>query len=193
MVVVPLVGCALLWGAVLLAPYPRERLDGTSTFPESRRIRAADGTLLREVVGNDGTRAQWRPLAELSPWLPAATIAVEDARFFQHKGVDARAVARASLQYLRHGEVVSGASTITMQLARLLGHQPRSPWGKLGQAFDALRIERRFDKQVILEQYLNRAPYGASCTGAEAASLRYFGKPASHLSLAEASLLAGLP
>ena len=190
---VPLVGCALLCGAVLLAPYPRERLDGTSTFPESRRIRAANGTLLREVVGTDGTRAQWRPLAELSPWLPAATIAVEDARFFQHKGVDARAVARASLQYLRHGEVVSGASTITMQLARLLGHQARSPWGKLGQAFDALRIERRFDKQVILEQYLNRAPYGACCTGAEAASLRYFGKPASHLSLAEASLLAGLP
>jgi penicillin-binding protein 1C len=189
----PLVGWALLWGAVRLAPYPGERLDGPLTFPESRRIRAADGTLLREVAGPDGTRALWRPLAELSPWLPEATIAVEDARFFHHAGVDLRAVARALLQDLRHGGVVSGASTLTMQLARLLGHQPRSTRGKLGQSFDALRIERRLDKQTILEQYLNRAPYGAGCTGAEAASLRYFGKPSSHLSLAEAALIAGLP
>ena len=190
-VAVPLAAWLLLRVVLLLSPYPRERLDGT--FPESRRIRAADGALLREVAGVDGTRAQWRPLAELSPWLPEATIAVEDGRYFQHSGVDVRAVARALLQSVRHGEVVSGASTITMQLARLLGHQKRSAWGKLGQAFDALRIERSFDKQVILEQYLNRAPYGACCTGAEAASLRYFGKPSSHLSLAEASLLAGLP
>jgi penicillin-binding protein 1C len=191
--VVPLLVWLGLQGALWLAPYPRERLEGAATFPESRRLLAADGTLLREVTGTDGTRARWRSLAELSQWLPAATIAVEDARFHQHGGVDGRAVLRALLQDLRHGEVVSGASTITMQLARLLGHQPRSVRGKLGQAFDALRIERRFDKQVILEQYLNRAPYGPCCTGAEAASLRYFGKPASHLSLAEATLLAGLP
>ena len=133
-VAVPLAAWLLLRVVLLLAPYPRERLDGT--FPESRRIRAADGTLLREVAGVDGTRAQWRPLAELSPWLPEATIAVEDGRYFQHPGVDVRAVARALLQGARHGEVVSGASTITMQLARLLGHQPRSAWGKLGQAFE---------------------------------------------------------
>jgi penicillin-binding protein 1C len=123
-VAVPLAAWILLWGGLLLAPYPRERLSGTFTFPESRRIQAADGTLLREVTGADGTRAEWRPLAELSPWLPEATIAVEDARFFRHAGVDVRSVARALLQDLRHGEVVSGASTITMQLNSKPSSQP---------------------------------------------------------------------
>jgi penicillin-binding protein 1C len=189
----PFVALALVWLAVLLFPYPRERLAHQSAFPESWRIRAADGTLLREVVGTDGTRAQWQPLIELSPWLAEATIAVEDARFFRHRGVDGRAVARALLQAVRHGQAGSGASTLTMQLARLAGQQPRNFRGKLSQAFDALRIERQLDKSTILEHYLNRAPYGASCTGVEAASLRYFGKPSSHLSLAEAALIAGLP
>jgi penicillin-binding protein 1C len=187
----PVFACGLLWCALMLAPYPQARLQ--ASFPESRRIRARDGSLLREVMGDDGTRAEWRPLAEMSAWLPAATVAVEDRRFFEHAGVDGRAVGRALLQNVRHAEVVSGASTLTMQLARLLGHQPRSGWGKLSQAFDALRIERRLNKAAILEQYLNRAPYGPCCTGAEAASRRYFGKPSSHLSLAEATLLAGLP
>jgi penicillin-binding protein 1C len=187
----PVVASGVLWCALMLAPYPQAPL--AAPFPESRRIRARDGSLLREVSGDDGTRAEWRPLAEMSAWLPAATVAVEDRRFFEHAGVDGRAVGRALLQNVRHGEVVSGASTLTMQLARLLGHQPRSGWGKLGQAFDALRIERRLRKSTILEQYLNRAPYGPCCTGVEAASQRYFGKPSSHLSLAEAALISGLP
>src|SRR5690606_10220232 len=134
----------------------------------------------------------YKPLDELSPWVVQATLAVEDRRFFRHHGVDLRGVARAMVSNVRAGRVVSGASTISMQTARLHAHHPRSGWGKVWQAIDALRLERVASKEQILEQYLNRAPYGAGTRGVEAASLRTFGKASKHLSLAEAALLAGL-
>ncbi len=186
---------ALVAGAAYVAlvvarPYPVEALDG---FPDSVRIRDRGGRLLREVVNGDGQRARWTPLAEISPQVVAATIAVEDRRFFSHRGVDPAALARAVLQCLRAGRPVSGASTLTMQLARLLRPHPRTLGGKLGEIVDALRLERAASKEVVLEQYLNRVPYGPGLVGVEAASLRYFGKPSAHLSLGEAALLAGLP
>jgi len=171
-----------------MRPYPPEALR----FPESWRVRDRDGALLREVVNERGERARWLPLAEISPLLADATVAVEDQRFFEHGGVDRRAVVRAARDNLRSLRIVSGASTLTMQLARLL--QPgRSRWYKPMEAIDAWRLERALTKSGLLEQYLNRAPYGAGTVGVEAASRRYFGKPTTHLSLAEASLLAGLP
>jgi penicillin-binding protein 1C len=171
-------------------PYPVGELDG---FRDSVRILDREGRLLREAANGDGQRARWTPLAEISPQVVAATIAVEDARFFSHPGVDPASVARAVLQCLRAGRPVSGASTLTMQLARLVRPHPRTLGGKLGEIVDALRLERAVRKDVVLEQYLNRAPYGPGLVGVEAASQRYFGKPSAHLSLAEAALLAGLP
>jgi penicillin-binding protein 1C len=174
-----------------LLPYPEESFQHRAD--ESWRLYDREGTLLREAVGETGSRAEWMPLADLSPWVAAATVAVEDWRFYRHGGIDWLSVARATRQNIQAGHVVSGASTLSMQLARLLSSQPRTLGGKLSQAWDARRIEAAIGKEQILEQYLNRAPYGAGAVGVEAASRRYFGKPSSHLSLAEAALVAGLP
>ncbi|MCW5801536.1 MAG: penicillin-binding protein 1C, partial [Deltaproteobacteria bacterium] len=158
----------------------------------STRIHDASGRLLREDVAG-GARSRWVPLAQISPIVVAATIATEDAHFRDHGGVRWRSVARATGQLLAHRRVVSGASTITMQVVRLVHPHGRGVTGKLGEMVDALRLERAVDKDAILEQYLNRSPFGANTIGVEAASQRYFGKPSLHLSLAEAALLAGLP
>lgn len=165
-------------------------LDG---FAQSVRFTDRDGVVLREVVGSGGERAQWRSLDQISPLLQDATIAVEDARFFEHDGIDAVGVMRALHDNVRAGRVVSGASTLSMQLARLIEPSPKNVIGKLGEMVRARRLERALDKSAILEQYLNRAPYGGGIIGVQAASLRYFGKDNLHLGLAEAALIAGLP
>ena len=182
---------ALFMSAIILFPLSAERI--TTNYPESRRIFDRQGRLLREVVNADGARAQWAELEGISPFVIAATLAIEDADFYGHSGINWRSVARAAWQNVSNGRRISGASTITMQLARLLFGYPRKLSGKLWQAFDALRLERAIAKDAILEQYLNRAFYGAGAIGIEAASQRYFGKPNAHLSLAEAALLSGLP
>lgn len=184
-------GYLLLVFGLWLKPFSLEEFQ--AGYSDSHRIFSRQGKLLREAVNPAGVRARWMPLNDISPLVVAASIAVEDARFYSHSGVDLLAVGRAMMQNIAAGRVVSGASTITMQLSRLLYHHSHSMFGKLGQAFDAVRMERIADKKTILEQYLNRAPYGAGTIGIEAASQRYFGKPNLHLSLAEASLLAGLP
>ena len=171
--------------------YPIE--DLTTRYPDSVRLLDADGQLLREAVNPDGLRARWTPLERLSPLVVAATIAVEDARFYDHPGVDLIGVGRATVDNLTSGRIVSGASTLTMQLARRVHPHPKDLAGKLGEALEALRIERLLDKPQILEQYLNRVYYGAGAVGVEAASQRYFSKPSAHLTVAEAALLAGLP
>lgn len=139
---------------------------------------------------------QWcfdRDLDAFSPWLIQATIAVEDQRFYRHPGVDVVAISRATLQNLFGRRLVSGASTLTMQVVNLTSQDSRSLPGKLLQAWRALRLERYADKQAVLRSYLNNAPYGLNLVGAEAAARRYFGKPAVELTLPEAALLAGLP
>ena len=188
---VPFLLYLLLELVLFLSPLHVEHLR--AHFPESRRILDSQGRLLREVVNSQGARAKWVDLQDISPLVIDATIAVEDARFYSHSGIDILSVVRALRQNVTSGRVVSGASTITMQLSRLLFNHSHSMWGKLKQAFDALRLERAIDKNAILEQYLNRAFYGSGTIGIEAASLKYFGKPNTHLSLAEAALLAGLP
>ena len=132
-------------------------------------------------------------LQEISPWLILATVAAEDKRFFSHGGVDLRSVARAVWQNSREGRAVSGASTITQQLARALRPRPRTLRGKLSEMFSALRLEAEASKEEILEGYFNGVSYGPRLTGAEAAARDYFGLPARDLSLAQAALLAGLP
>jgi penicillin-binding protein 1C len=131
-------------------------------------------------------------LDQLSPWLVPATLAAEDARFYRHPGLDPLAIARALSQALSHGRIVSGASTLTQQLARQLFERPRGWLGKAQEAALALRLEAALDKRAILEAYFNRVDYGPRIRGVQAASRYYFDKPAAALSLAEAAALAAL-
>ncbi|MCX8036654.1 MAG: penicillin-binding protein 1C [Candidatus Sumerlaeia bacterium] len=181
---------ALAAVAVLLWPMDTERYLGVRASGE---MQDRTGRLLYAFLNAD---AQWcfaRDLGEISPRLIAATIAVEDQRFRRHWGVDPLALVRAAWQNLRHRRIVSGASTLTMQVVKRGGKPTRSLAGKVWQAVEAVRLELRANKDAILAAYLNGAPYGLNLVGCEAAARRYFGKPASELTLAEAALLAGLP
>ena len=181
---------AALAACWVLFPFPTDRLD---RWPASPVVYDRHGRTLFSMVGNDD---QWRrpvPLELISSWLTQATIAVEDERFYSHSGVDPLAVARAIGQDIRHCRIVSGASTITMQIARMMDDRPRTWRAKLVESFRALQLEHRRNKSSILETYLNIAPYGGNLRGVEAAAQVYFGKHAADLSLGEAAMLAGLP
>lgn len=132
-------------------------------------------------------------LEAVSPWLVVATLAAEDKRFFDHRGVDVQAVMRAALQNAHAGRIVSGGSTLTQQLVRQLEPRPRTLTGKAREAWRALRLERKAGKAEILEAYLNTVFYGQGAYGVEAAAQIFFQLPARDLSLAQAALLAGLP
>lgn len=123
----------------------------------------------------------------------AMLIAYEDQRFLSHPGVDALAILRAVGQNLRHGRTISGASTLTMQTARLLEPRPRTLRNKLIEAFRAWQLERRYSKDEILAIYATLAPMGGNREGIDTAARHYFGKPASALSIAESAWLIALP
>jgi penicillin-binding protein 1C len=181
---------AALLLAALLTPFPAELREGASS---SVRVLDNRGRLLREVRATDGKRA--RPLtdAELHGPLANAMIAAEDRRFRSHHGVDVLALGRAIATSLAHRRIVSGASTLTMQLARTVHPRPKSLGGKFLEMALALRIEASLEKDEILRAYLERVDFGPGLRGAGAASLAIFDKPLTSLSTAEAALLAGLP
>jgi penicillin-binding protein 1C len=178
--------------AALFTPLPPELRAG-SHRDESVRFLDRNGGLLREVRADDATRSRWVSWEDVGANVKMAILAAEDRRFDLHAGVDPFAVVRAVASSLWHRRLVSGASTITMQLARLVRPHRRDGVGKLGEMALALRIEASLSKHEILEQYLNRAPFGEGVRGIEAASRLYLDKPASELSLAEAAALAGIP
>jgi penicillin-binding protein 1A len=133
------------------------------------------------------------PLQAISPHLIAAIVAVEDQRFYEHGGVDVIRIAGAGLANLREGRRAQGGSTLTQQLARQSFLTPDKTYTrKLQEALLAIRIEREYTKDEILELYLNKMYFGAGLYGAEAAALGYFGKPARDLTVDEAALIAGL-
>ena len=150
------------------------------------------GLPLRSTRAADGSDARWVVYDRIDPDVINAFVAVEDKRFWEHHGVDWLAVARAAKANLRAGQTVSGASTITMQLARLLQPAERSWTGKIAQALWAARLEAHLGKQQIMEQYLNRVQLGQGTVGVAAASALYFGASASELSIGQAATLAGL-
>ncbi len=160
----------------------------------STEIVDRDGALLRAFATPDG---RWRFKAERSTIdteLVKMLIAYEDRRFDNHHGVDPYAMGRAFLQFVKHGRIVSGGSTITMQVARLLEpREERSLVAKLRQMARAIQIERRLSKDEILSLYLTLAPYGGNIEGVRAASLAWFGKEPKKLALSEAALLVALP
>ncbi len=120
-------------------------------------------------------------------------VAYEDRRFFDHHGVDVLAILRASYLLARHGRIVSGASTLTMQTVRLLDRQAPGLLGKIRQAALAIKLERQLDKQAILSLYLTLAPFGGNIEGVRAASLHYFGTEPANMSVAQAALLVAIP
>lgn len=150
------------------------------------------GMPLRSTRAPDGSRGGWVSLADVDPKLIQAFIAAEDRRFFDHHGVDLRGVVRAARDNIVARDIVSGASTITMQAVRLLRPMPRTWPGKVQQALWALRLEMHLPKERILEIYLNRVPLGQGAVGVQAASSLYFGAPARRLSMGEAATLAAL-
>ncbi len=153
-----------------------------------------DGKLLRAFATKEG---RWRlpaTVKDVDPRFLKLLFAYEDKRFYDHHGVDALAMARAAWQLATSGHIVSGGSTITMQVARLLEPREHRDMGaKLRQVTRAIELERALSKDQILSLYLTLAPYGGNLEGIRAASLAYFGKEPRHLSLAEAALLVALP
>ena len=166
-----------------------------SLLPEtSVEVRDRDGILLRAYTVEDG---RWRlgvTPDQVDQRFLNMLIAYEDKRFYTHSGVDPLAVARAAKQTLTSGKVVSGASTLTMQVARLLEQSGTGAWGgKLRQLRVALRLEQVLSKEDILSLYLALAPYGGNIEGVRAASLSYFGKEPKRLTAAQSALLVALP
>jgi penicillin-binding protein 1C len=160
----------------------------------SHAVLDRDGRLLRAYATNEG---RWRlPVAEqdVDPRFLKLLFAYEDKRFRDHLGVDPLSLGRAAVQFVSRGHIVSGGSTITMQVARLLEpRERRSLSAKLRQIVRALALERALGKRETLALYLTLAPYGGNLEGVRAAALAYFGKEPRKLSLAEAALLVALP
>jgi penicillin-binding protein 1C len=184
----------ILWLVVAAAftPLP-EGLVEKERYSESVRYVDREGVLLREVRADDAARARWIPLGEVGENAKLAMLAAEDKRFFEHPGVDPLAMARAAATDAWARRIVSGGSTLTMQLARLMRPHPRNTRGKLGEMALALRIEASLSKDEVFEEYMNRAPFGPNLRGIDAASRFYFDKPPVKLSLAEAATLAAIP
>ncbi|PYC45385.1 penicillin-binding protein 1C [Pseudomonas soli] len=182
-----LLGMALLWLADRIWPLPMPGDD------LARVVLAEDGTPLWRFADADGV---WRyPVSpqEVSPLYLEALLAYEDRWFYRHPGVNPMALARAAWLNLRGGRVVSGGSTLSMQVARLLDPHDRTLPGKLRQLWRTVQLEWHLSKDEILQLYLNRAPFGGTLQGVAAASWAYLGKSPKHLTPAEAALLAVLP
>ena len=191
LVLVSALSADLAWTryAASLAP-----LDLAPSREGSTVVVDRDGRLLRPFTLPDG---RWRLPAtthDVDPRYVAMLVAYEDGRFYEHRGVDFRALARAAGQWIVRGHIVSGGSTLSMQVARLI--EPRAERtlsSKLRQVSRAEEIERAVGKAGVLDRYVTMAPFGGNLEGARAASLAYFGKEPTRLTVAEAALLVALP
>ena len=178
---------ALLWLADRIWPLPLPQDD------LARVVLAEDGTPLWRFADANGV---WRypvQTSEVSPYYLEALLTYEDRWFYQHPGVNPLALVRATWQNLTGARVVSGGSTLSMQVARLLDPHSRTFHGKLRQLWRTAQLEWHLSKDEILNLYLNRAPFGGTLQGVAAASWAYLGKSPAHLTHAEAALLAVLP
>jgi penicillin-binding protein 1A len=155
-------------------------------------VYAADNSLLGAIPAEKNRQ----PVADsqISAWVPKATVAIEDRRFYSHGGIDPKGIVRALWEDVRHGKVVQGGSTITQQLVRnLYISRERTIQRKLKEACLSVKLSERWSKRRILNAYENQVYYGNHAYGIEAAAQTYFSKPAANLTLPEAALLAGLP
>ena len=166
----------------------KQSSPGTLTLLDSRGREIAE-------IGSPEARTQIPlKLERMGPWLPRITVALEDHRFYQHGAIDWRAIAAAGARNIRAGRIISGGSTITQQLAKLgSGRGYRSWFGKIRDSVIAWKLQRHWNRQRILAEYLNRSSYGNRRLGPEAAARAYFNKSARELTLSESIFLAGLP
>jgi penicillin-binding protein 1C len=182
--------------AVILAIIALDRLfppDLTRFRTPSTVVLARDGAMLHAFTTPDG---KWRlatSVASVDPAYLQLLLAAEDRRFRHHPGVDPLALLRAARQFAGAGHVVSGGSTLTMQVARLLEPHRRSIWGKLHDVIRAVQLEERYGKDEILAMYLTLAPFGGNIEGVRAASLAWFGHEPGALTEGEAAILVALP
>ncbi len=178
-------------------PSPDQLREREPNFASSQ-IFDRNGMLLHEIIDPTEGRRTYVPIDQISPYLKLATVATEDRNFFQHGGFDPIAIARAIYYAITEQEVVSGASTITQQVARniLLGPEAstdRTLSRKIKEIILAAELTRRYSKDDILEIYVNNNNYGNLAYGVDAAARTYFGTNAAQLTLAQASFLAGIP
>lgn len=183
----------ILFFGFVFYPVPRvlQAMRPTETF----KIFDRNGILLFESLDEASGRSTTLGLEQIPESLKTAFLSIEDKRFYEHSGVDFRAILRAVWQNISTGEIVSGGSTITQQLVRnLVGiNQKRTVSQKVKESLFALKISRFFSKDQLFEAYLNTIYFGGLAYGVEAASWQYFNKSAVNLDLAESALLAGLP
>jgi len=190
MVAAALVVAATVGCAPVLRLQPTTGVD-LAPPPQTSQVLAADGSVLAELHGEQDREVV--ALQDVAQVLRDAVIAVEDARFYDHGGVDARAIARAMVLNARAGEIHQGGSTITQQLAKnVVVGSAKTLRRKLSEAGVALQLEQRYSKDEILERYLNTVYFGNGAYGVQTASRRYFGIDAGDLGLGQAALLAAL-
>jgi penicillin-binding protein 1A len=206
----PIVGVTLLGGLVLvvaaaatalvLTAYPRALISSCGPAAAHPRHLSADSFLYAangSRLGAVSTARNREPvgLTRISQWMPTATVAIEDHRFWRHGALDLEAIVRAAIADLRAGRAVQGGSTLTQQLvrARYLPSGGMTVFRKLTEACLAMKLADRWSKRRILQEYLNTVFYGHRAYGVQAAAETYFARPASRLRLTQAALLAGLP
>ncbi|MDE0190483.1 MAG: transglycosylase domain-containing protein, partial [Gammaproteobacteria bacterium] len=187
--------CVGIGGLVAGGVYVTRPLDADQLEDVATTVLAADGRMLELRLNSDGRWREQIALHEIDPDLVAAMLAYEDRRFYSHVGVDPIAIVRAALSVVTTGRVVSGASSVTMQVARLLNPdlRKRSLGAKIRQMWYALRLEYHWSKAEILHAYFQLAPYGGNVEGIKAASMAWLQKPPAELTMTEIGLLVALP
>ncbi|MDX2240408.1 MAG: penicillin-binding protein 1C [Leptolyngbyaceae cyanobacterium bins.302] len=184
----------LVLGLVRVLPYLAP-IRAADLVQDQQAVEFVDrnGLPLGTILTRDQEHTVAVPLAQISPHFLHAIVAAEDKRFYQHGALDERAIARALMEAVQARQIVSGASTITMQLARMIDPVPFGIPGKLQEIWTSWRIFAGMNRDDILQAYINRLPMGSNIYGVEAAARIYFGIPATDLTIAQASLLAGIP
>ena len=184
------IGGLVAAGIYVARPLDTDRFDDVATT-----VLAEDGRLLELRLNSEGRWRERVTLHEIDPDLVAAMLAYEDRRFYSHIGIDPIAVARATLSFVTTGRVVSGASSVTMQVARLMEPdlRQRSLAAKFRQMWYALRLEYHWSKSEILRAYFELAPYGGNVEGIKAASMAWLQKPPAELPMTEIGFLVALP
>jgi penicillin-binding protein 1C len=181
---------ALLFLTFFIAvPLKKERLAPAQSY----RFYDRHGQLLNVLISQDGFFRMHVPFKDISPLFIKALLLHEDRHYYKHIGVNPLAIFRAAADNMLKGRIVSGGSTITMQLARMMDRRKRTLWAKIIEAFRSLKLEWNYTKEEILAYYLALAPYGGNIEGIQAAAYKYFGKPAASLSIGEIALLVAIP
>lgn len=189
-----LLAMGLLGTTVRMLPYLAPiRAEDIAQSEQALTFSDRNGLPLGTLLTRDQDHTAVVAIDRVSESFLQAIIAAEDQRYYQHGAVDLQAVARAILEAFQARSLVSGASTITMQLARMLEPAPRTLPNKLGEVWRAWRLFAGMNRKEILQAYINRLPMGGNIYGIEAAARTYFGLPASELNLAHASILAAIP